>query len=267
MERWQSEIAMLKHNIPLLQARARARRRAYARRAGTLRERRQRLRGARRGRVGAAPAFSNLSTTSELSLAGAGAGTRAGRRTILLLSFEYRNEGQLLGPMDELGVGFPRSPHRPLRTSAFVSPCAPIAPRTVRIDLDSLLYEAGVEGIKFGWEVAASSEPLSRRAAVRKRQPARVGRANGRQLPNIGKRVEGSRSSQCAMAERRRTAPRRHDRRRLPRARRDRAVLVSFISCVGCVCTCKTRTHAAPARAVSNRGQPTFSGPSSLALG
>jgi hypothetical protein len=33
------------------------------------------------------------------------------------------------------------------------------SPRTVRVDLDSVLYEASLEGIKFGWEIATSSTP------------------------------------------------------------------------------------------------------------
>jgi hypothetical protein len=63
-------------------------------------------------------------------------------------------------------------------------------PRTVRIDLESLLYEASIEGIKFGWEVAASSTPLTVELPFADARLPSWARATRDELPVIRTRID-----------------------------------------------------------------------------
>jgi hypothetical protein len=194
VERWQSEVAMVKHNVPLLHARARARRKGLTPAVLDL-------------SVSAVndfealddavlpllPTFSNPSSKTSLALAGAepsGEPALEGQQS-LLLSFEYRNEGQTpWAQWTNLALAFQGRPVDLSQHSGIRLTLRTDSPRTVRIDLDSLLYEANVEGIKFGWEVAASSEPLTVELAFADATLPVWARATGDQLPTIRQRVE-----------------------------------------------------------------------------
>ncbi|RYZ02026.1 MAG: hypothetical protein EOO73_33430 [Myxococcales bacterium] len=163
MERWQSELAILKSNVPRLRARAAARRSGYTARAlelsvGAVND----FEALSPEVIALLPAFSNSATTTHMSLAGVGPGNDSSLEGLqsLLLSFEYRNEGvtpwshwiNLTLPFE--GRPADLSAHTGVRLTLRTE-----GARTVRIDLESSLYEAGTEGIKFGWEVVTSSTP------------------------------------------------------------------------------------------------------------
>jgi spore coat protein H len=164
VERWQSELATLKHNILRLHARAHARRSgltasALALSPSTLND----FESLDDEVLALLPSFSNRTTTTSLSLAGDSTSEPAleGGQS-LLLSFEYRNEGTTAwGQWINLALGFEGRPIDLTSYSGVRITLRTDRPRAVRIDLDSRLYEAGVEGIKFGWDVAAGSEPLT----------------------------------------------------------------------------------------------------------
>jgi hypothetical protein len=165
LERWQSEIAMVKHNVPLLHARARARRHGVTPAALDLSPTTPNDFEALDDEVlTLLPSFSNPGTTTKVTLAGAADPAQPaleGEKS-LLLAFEYRNDGQKpYGQWTNLALPFQG---RPLDLSARTGVRLTLrtdVPRTVRVDLDSRLYEAGIEGIKFGWEIATSNEPLT----------------------------------------------------------------------------------------------------------
>lgn len=194
MERWQSEVAMLKHNVPLLHARARARRKGLTPAALDLSVSAVNDFEAIDAAVLALlPAFSNPSSKTRLELAGAessGEAALEGQQS-LRLAFEYHNEGQ--SPWDQwtnLALPFQDRPvdlsqHAGIRLTLRTD-----SPRTVRVDLDSVLYEAGVEGIKFGWDVAASDVPLTVELAFADAKPPGWARATSDELPVIRQRVE-----------------------------------------------------------------------------
>ena len=194
MERWRSEIAMLKHNIPLLHARARARRKGVTPAAldlsvsavndfETIDE----------TLISLLPSFSNSATTTSMSVAGGASAEPAaleGNRSILL-SFEYRNEGEIpWGQWTNLALPFQGRPVDLSQFSGIRLTLRTDVPRTVRVDLDSTLYEASLEGIKFGWEVPVSNEPLPVELRFEKATLPAWARATGDQLPNIRQRVD-----------------------------------------------------------------------------
>ena len=80
----------------------------------------------------------------------------------LRLSFEYRDEpGRPWAQWTNLPLAFQGRPVDLSQREGIRLTLRTDGPRVVRVDLASRLYEAGVEGIKFGWEVTTSSEPLS----------------------------------------------------------------------------------------------------------
>src|ERR1041384_2561301 len=92
MERWQSELSLLKSNIPRLQARARARRGGFTASALDLSVSSVNdFEGLDSAMLGLLPSFSNSATATRLALEGAEPALEG--RQSLLLSFEYRNEG------------------------------------------------------------------------------------------------------------------------------------------------------------------------------
>jgi hypothetical protein len=193
MERWQSEIAILKHNVPLLHARARARRQGLTPAALDLSVSAVNdFEAIDETLLTLLPTFSNPSSKTSLSLAGAESGEAAleGQQS-LLMSFEYHNEGQTpWAQWTNLALPFQDRPIDLSEPSGIRLTLRTDSPRTVRIDLDSVLYEASVEGIKFGWEVVASSEPLTVELAFADATLPVWARATGDQLPTIRQRVE-----------------------------------------------------------------------------
>jgi hypothetical protein len=162
LERWRSELAMLKSNIPRLHARARARRTGFA--AADLQLSTSSVNDFEKlvpELTALLPALSNSSSTARVELAGPGStpAPLEGEKS-LIMAFEYRNEGttpwgqwtNLALPLQDrpADLSAPTGLRLTLRTDRA---------RTVRIDLDSRLYEASVEGIKFGWDVAATDAP------------------------------------------------------------------------------------------------------------
>ncbi|MFZ5896619.1 MAG: CotH kinase family protein [Myxococcota bacterium] len=84
--------------------------------------------------------------------------TLAGSHT-LRLDFEYRNESRPWEQWIYFPLHFDASP-RNLTTKTGVRFLARSStPRTLRIDIESVPYEAQNEGIKFGWEVPTGPEP------------------------------------------------------------------------------------------------------------
>jgi len=194
VERWQSEIAMLKHNIPLLHARARARRNGLTPAALDLSVSAVNdFEALDDSLLGLLPSFSNPSTTTHLALAASAASAEPALEGLqsLLLSFEYRNEGQTpWAQWTNLALGFQGRPIDLSQLTGVRLTLRTDSPRTVRVDLDSQLYEASVEGIKFGWEVAASSTPLTVELRFAEATLPVWAHATGDQLPAIRQRVE-----------------------------------------------------------------------------
>jgi hypothetical protein len=162
MERWQTELALLKSNVLRLQARARARRSGQTASALELSTSSVNdFEALDEDVLALLPSLSNSATTTRVALAGAAEPALEGLQS-LLLSFEYRNEGVVpWSHWINLTLHFQG---RPVDLSAYTGIRLTLrteSPRTVRINLESLLYEAGVEGIKFGWDVAASDAPLT----------------------------------------------------------------------------------------------------------
>lgn len=166
VERWQSEIGILKHNIPKLHARARARRNGLTPAALDLSVSRVNdFEALDDTLLTLLPSLSNASSTTNLTLAGAG---RSGGEPALeglqslLLSFEYRNQDQIpWGQWTNLALTFEGRPIDLSSLSGIRLTLRTDSPRVVRVDLDSGLYEASIEGIKFGWELSTSSAPLT----------------------------------------------------------------------------------------------------------
>ena len=140
------------------------------------------------------PALSNGTTTTSLTLAGPA--TTGGEPALeglqsLRLSFEYRNQGQIAwGQWTNLALAFEGRPVDLSNLSGIRLILRTDRPRVVRVDLDSVLYEAGVEGIKFGWDLATSSAPLSIDLHFAQASMPVWARATGDQLATIRKRVE-----------------------------------------------------------------------------
>jgi hypothetical protein len=164
VERWQSEVAILKQNIPRLHARARARRNGLTSAALDLSVTAVNdFESLDEAVVALLPSLGNPGTTTSMTLAGTGTSGEPALEGLqsLRLSFEYRNDGQKpWGQWTNLALAFQGRPVDLSARSGIRLTLRTDGPRTVRIDLDSSLYEAGIEGIKFGWEVAASSTPL-----------------------------------------------------------------------------------------------------------
>jgi spore coat protein H len=194
VERWQSEVALLKHNVALLHARARARRNGLTPAALDLSiSAVNDFEALDEAVLALLPSFSNPSTKTSLSLAGAAPSDEpalAGLQS-LLLSFEYRNEGQTpWAQWTNLALAFQGRPVDLSERSGIRLTLRTDSPRTVRVDLDSLLYEASVEGIKFGWDVAASSAPRTVELSFAEAMLPVWAHATGDQLPAIRQRVD-----------------------------------------------------------------------------
>jgi spore coat protein CotH len=195
VERWQSEIELLKHNIPKLHARARARRNGLTPAALDLSVSHVNdFEALDDTLLTLLPSLSNGTTTTSLSLAGAAhAGGEPALEGLqsLLLSFEYRNQGQIAwGQWTNLSLTFEGRPIDLSNLSGIRLTIRTDSPRVVRVDLESVLYEAGIEGIKFGWDVATSSAPLTVDLLFANAGLPVWAHATGDQLPNIRKRVE-----------------------------------------------------------------------------
>jgi hypothetical protein len=188
LERWHSEVAMLKHNLPLLHARARARRNGLTPAAldlslGAVND----FEALDASLLALLPSFSNPSTTTSISLAG---DPLEGQKS-LRLAFEYRNQDQTpWAQWTNVALGFQNRPVDLSKYSGIRMTLRTDSPRTVRVDLDSLLYEASIEGIKFGWEVAASNTPLTVELPLAAASLPVWAHATGDQLPAIRARVE-----------------------------------------------------------------------------
>jgi hypothetical protein len=192
VERWQSEVALLKHNIALLHARVHARRNGLTPAALDLSVSAVNDFEALDDAVLALlPSFSNPNTS--LTLTGAapsGEPALAGLQS-LLLSFEYRNEGQTpWAQWTNLALAFQGRPIDLSERSGIRLTLRTDSPRTVRVDLDSVLYEASVEGIKFGWDIAASDVPLTVELTFAEATLPVWAHATGDQLPAIRQRVD-----------------------------------------------------------------------------
>lgn len=195
LERWQSELAMVKHNIPLLHARARARRHGVTPAALDLSPTAVNDFEALDDEVlTLLPSFSNPGTTTRVSLASAAEPVQPaleGEKS-LLLAFEYRNDGQKpWGQWTNLALGFRDRPLDLSERTGIRLTLRTDGPRTVRVDLDSRLYEASNEGIKFGWEIAATSEPLTIELSFASASLPVWAHATADQLPAIRQRVDG----------------------------------------------------------------------------
>lgn len=194
IERWQSEVGLLKHNLPLLHARARARRAGLTPAALDLSVSAVNdFEALNDGLLPLLPSFSNPTTTTSVTLARDAASAAPALEGLqsLLLSFEYRNEG--LTPWAQwtnLALGFQGRPIDLNEYSGIRLTLRTDSPRTVRIDLDSVLYEASVEGIKFGWEIVTSSTPLPVELAFADATLPAWARPTGDQLPAIRQRVD-----------------------------------------------------------------------------
>jgi len=195
MERWQSELAMLKHNIPLLHARARARRDGLTPAALDLSiSRLNDFEALDDTLLTLLPSFSNAATTTSVSLVG---GARADGQPALeglqslRLSFEYHNQDQTpYGQWSNLALAFEGRPTDLSSLSGVRLTLRTDSPRVVRVDLDSALYEASVEGIKFGWEIATTSAPLTIELPFADASLPAWAHPTGDQLPAIRQRVE-----------------------------------------------------------------------------
>jgi hypothetical protein len=193
VERWQAEVAMLKHNIALLHARARARRQGLTPAALDLSlDAVNDFEALDDAVLTLLPSFSNPGTTTSTSLVSAST-TEPPLEGLqsLQLSFEYRNDGQKpWGQWTNLALPFRGRPLDLSERSGIRLKLRTDSARTVRIDLDSQLYEAGVEGIKFGWEVAATSAPLTVELPFADATLPVWARATGDELPVILHSVE-----------------------------------------------------------------------------
>jgi spore coat protein H len=196
VERWQSEIAILKQNIPTLHARARARRQGVTPAALDLSVSRVNdFEALDDTTLTLLPLLSNPSTTTRLALARpASAGGQPALEGLqsLLFSFEYRNQGQIAwGQWTNLALAFEGRPVDLSSLSGIRLILRTDGPRVVRVDLDSVLYEAGIEGIKFGWELATTSDPLPIDLRFSQAGLPVWAHPTGDQLATILPRVEG----------------------------------------------------------------------------
>jgi hypothetical protein len=186
---------MLKHNIPLLHARARARRNGITPAALDLSVSRVNdFEALDDTLLTLLPSFSNATTTTSVSLAG---GARSGGEPALeglqslRLSFEYRNQGQTpWAQWTNLALPFEGRPIDLSKLSGIRLTLRTDSPRVVRVDLDSVLYEASVEGIKFGWELDVTSAPLPINLLFADAALPAWARATGDQLATIRQRVD-----------------------------------------------------------------------------
>jgi hypothetical protein len=192
VERWQSDVRLLKSNIPRLQARARARRSGHTASALDLSTSAVNDFEALDEEVLALlPSLSNSATTTRLALT-TGAETALEGLQSLLLSFDYRNEGVIpWSHWISLNLPFQGRPVDLSTPTGIRLTLRTEGPRTVRIDLESLLYEASVEGIKFGWEVAASSTSVTVELPFAEAKLPVWARPTGDELPVIRTRVDG----------------------------------------------------------------------------
>jgi spore coat protein H len=192
MERWQSELGLLKSNIPRLQARAKARRSGHTASALDLSTSSVNDFEALDDQVLALlPSLSNSATTTRLALTSGAEPALEGLQS-LLLSFDYRNEGVVpWSHWISLNLPFQARPVDLSAPTGIRLTLRTEGPRTVRIDLESLLYEASVEGIKFGWEVAGSSTPLTVELPFANAKLPVWARATGDELAVIRSRVDG----------------------------------------------------------------------------
>ncbi len=190
VERWQSEVALLKENIPRLHTRARARRSGIT--AGALELSTTAVNdfeGWNDAVLTLLPALSNPSTTTSMSLLREPALEGA---QSLLLSFQYRNEGFTpWAHWINMTLTFQGGPIDLTERTGVRLTLRTDTPRTVRLDLEGLLYEAGVEGIKFGWEIPASDAPLTVELPFAEATLPVWARATLDELPKILKRVDG----------------------------------------------------------------------------
>jgi hypothetical protein len=137
------------------------------------------------------PSLSNSATTTRLALT-TGAETALEGLQSLLLSFDYRNEGVIpWSHWISLNLPFQGRPVDLSTPTGIRLTLRTEGPRTVRIDLESLLYEASVEGIKFGWEVAASSTSVTVELPFAEAKLPVWARPTGDELPVIRTRVDG----------------------------------------------------------------------------
>jgi len=164
VERWRAEVAMLKHNIALLHARARARRKGLTPAPLDLSVSAVNdFEAIDADVITLLPSFSNPGTETSIGLVSAATPGQSleGLQT-LRLSFEYRNDGQKpYGQWINLALPFQGRPVDLSARSGIRLTVRTDTARTVRVDLDSALYEASIEGIKFGWEIAATNAPLT----------------------------------------------------------------------------------------------------------
>ena len=186
---------MLKHNIPLLHARARARRNGVTPAALDLSVSHVNdFEALDDTLLTLLPSFSNATTTTSVALIG---GARSGEPPALeglqslRLSFEYHNQDQTpWGQWSNLALAFEGRPIDLSNLSGIRLTLRTDSPRVVRVDLDSFLYEASVEGIKFGWEIAATSAPLTSELLFAEASLPVWAHPTGDQLPAIRARVE-----------------------------------------------------------------------------
>jgi hypothetical protein len=185
----------LKHNIPKLHARARARRNGLTPAALDLSVSRVNdFEALDDTLLTLLPSLSNASSTTNLTLAGAG---RSGGEPALeglqslLLSFEYRNQDQIpWGQWTNLALTFEGRPIDLSSLSGIRLTLRTDSPRVVRVDLDSGLYEASIEGIKFGWELSTSSAPLTIDLLFAQASLPVWAHPTSDQLPTIRERVD-----------------------------------------------------------------------------
>lgn len=183
---------MLKHNIPLLHARARARRNGLTSAALDLSTSNPNdFESLDEAVVTLLGSFSNPNTTTAVALTSASGEPPLEGLQSLRLSFEYRDEpGRPWAQWINLPLAFQGRPVDLSQREGIRLTLRTDGPRVVRVDLDSRLYEAGVEGIKFGWDVAASSEPLSVELRFTEASMPVWARATGDQLAAIRERVD-----------------------------------------------------------------------------
>jgi hypothetical protein len=194
VERWQSEVAMLKHNVPLLHARARARRNGLTPAALDLSvDAVNDFEALDDAVLTLLASFSNPGTTTSMSLAGTATSGEPALEGLqsLQLAFEYRNDGQKpWGQWTNLPLAFQGRPVDLSARSGVRLTLRTDSARTVRVDLDSSLYEAGVEGIKFGWDVPATNESLTVELPFAEAALPSWARATLDELPVIRQRIE-----------------------------------------------------------------------------
>jgi spore coat protein H len=195
VERWQSELAVMKGNIPHLHARAYARRQGYTATALELSSTAVNdFETLDPVALALLPSLSNPSTTTTMTLAGAASSVESALEgsQSLLLSFEYRNEG--LTPWSQwtnLALPFRGRPVDLSERTGVRLTLRTDSPRTVRVDLDSRLYEASNEGIKFGWDIPASEEPLTAELKFAEAALPAWARATQDDLAVVRTRVDG----------------------------------------------------------------------------